>query len=110
MSRVTGFEKNAGFELMKHAMTKKGMLTQVYCAEENDKLYEGHNLHAAWEAATCVDECIVRFWEEDVHGWALLTHLNDGPENISDHDVSGFVCQWGERTNYGQSEGGPDYA
>ena len=63
--RITGFEKNAGFELMKHAMTDKSMFTQVYCAEENDKLYEGENLQAAWQAATCVDECIVRFRSPD---------------------------------------------
>lgn len=120
MSRVTGFEKNAGFELLKHA-GQKGMHIRITDSEEGERLFEefvetNGKLRNAWEAATCVDECYVFLAEPcpgfpngELVGWARLNHCNDGPEVIFDHDHEKFVDAWATETKYGQGAGGPDY-
>lgn len=116
MSRVTGFEKNAGFELLKYA-GQKGMKIRITDSEEGELLFEeivesNGKLRNAWEAATCVDECFVAFYswtEGKLIGWATLNHCNDGPEVICDHDHKEFVDTWATETKYGQGKGGPDY-
>ena len=113
MSRVTGFEKNAGFELLKYA-GQKGMKIRITDSEEGELLFEeivetNGKLRNAWEAATCVDECFVCFSSGEHVGWATFNHCNDGPEVICDHDHKEFVDAWATETKYGQGEGRPDY-
>lgn len=118
MSRVTGFEKNAGFELIKEH-TDECWYVIVIDNEEGEQLYEGSDTQKAWEAATSMDEVVVEVWlrseiEGDDsswrEGWAYLSHLNDGPEVIVNCGNGDWVDRWCKRTNYGQGEGGPDYA